>query len=94
MIGGDKLDGETLAQTVSRTLNSFCHDETIKEFVDAMVRDHRTLQQTFTKLCVEWFKALAEDHDNNRYDARNEASCKLAKLIVELGVDKLAMPFI
>jgi hypothetical protein len=90
----DKLDGKALAREVSRTLNSFCHDETIKEFVDTMVCEHRTLQQTFTKLCVEWFKALAEDHNASRFDLRNEASCKLAKLIVELGVDKLAMPFI
>lgn len=93
-MSNDKLDGKELARTVSHSLNSYGHDETISEFVEAMVREHRTLQQTFTKLCVEWFKALSEDHDSGRYDLRNEASCKLAKLVTELGVDKLAMPFI
>jgi len=87
-------NGLELQRTVSDCLNTLCHNEIIKAFVGAMRCDHRTLQQTFTMLCVAWFKALAEDYDNGRFDARNEASCKLAKLISDLGPDKLALPFI
>jgi hypothetical protein len=88
----DKLEGKELAKVISRSLNSFGFDDTIKECIAELAVDHRTLQQCFTKLCVEWFRALAKDPD--RCDGRNEASVKLACLIMELGEDKLALPFI
>lgn len=50
-----------------------------KSFAGEMAREHRTLQQNFTRLCVAWLEHLAsEDH----YDLRNEASVKLAQQFV------------
>ena len=35
-------------------------------FIEAMSRDHRTLQQSFTKLCLQWLEYVASDE--YRYD--------------------------
>lgn len=60
------------------------------KFVDAMLREHRTLQQAFTKLVVDWLKALSE----SRYDLRNEASVKLAQALVPVIEDMPGLPYI
>ena len=51
-------------------------------FIDAMSREHRTLQQSFTKLCMQWLEYVASDE--YRYDGRNEASHVLCKQIITL----------
>jgi hypothetical protein len=51
------------------------------EFVAQMSRQHRTLQQGFTGLCVAWIEHLAALKDGE-FDGRNEASVLLAKQIV------------
>lgn len=61
-------------------------------FVEHMAREHRTLQQEFTRMVFAWLYKLAE---NEHYDARNEASVKAAREVVEaLGEDGPALPFI
>lgn len=84
------LSGRELAKVISRSINSFGHDEVIKHCVDELSFEHRTLQQVFTKLCVEWLRKLSK----SGCDGRNEASVKLAKLVMELGEHNLALPFI
>lgn len=49
--------------------------------VTAMSRDHRTLQQHMTRLCIGWFEYLAK-LEQGEYDPRNEASVMLAKQTV------------
>jgi len=56
-------------------LNQFGHPE--RTLIDEIETCHRTLQQSFTRLCVVWFLRMAEDSFS--YDERNEASVKLAK---------------
>lgn len=63
-------------KTVSNYVNSMSAD--YKEFAQLMGREHRTLQQNFTKLCVAWLKHLAT---TEYYDLRNEASVKFAQSI-------------
>ena len=41
-----------------------------KEFIEAMNREHRTLQQSFTRLCLTWLENCASDE--YRFDGRNE----------------------
>lgn len=43
-----------------------------EEFTDSMSRQHRTLQQSFTRLCLKWIEYCASEE--YRYDARNEAA--------------------
>jgi hypothetical protein len=63
-----------------------------KKAIDAMMRQHRTLQQLFTGLCYNWFLALSNCYN---YDARNEASVKLAKKIIEQNKeDDVYLPLI
>jgi len=65
-----------------------------KELADLITRDHRTLQQMSFKLvasCIErWAKAEAE----RNFDARNEATVKKCRAIMELDPDLGAVPYI
>lgn len=48
-----------------------------KEFCKEMTNQHRTLQQSFTRLCLEWLKTCASE--DYRHDGRNETSHWIAK---------------
>ena len=65
-----------LADYINRTMQS------PGDFVKGMHRQHRTLQQGFTGLCVEWMEHLARLKDGE-YDGRNDASVQLAKRLVK-----------
>lgn len=77
-----------LAHDVASAINNFSFSNTA--FAEEMGREHRTLQQSFTRLCMEWICYLAQvEH----YDARNEDSVKLAKEIVS-KVDNIYLPMV
>ena len=61
---------------MSNYLNSF--GVGYKEFAKGMAQEHRTLQQSFTRLCIAWLQELAE---TEYYDLRNEGSVKFAQSI-------------
>ena len=63
---------------VSDMLNSFSFDP--EDFCKEFSKEHRTIQQNFTRLCVHWLCTCASD--DYRYDGRNEASHKLAKALM------------
>ena len=65
--------------TVTDYLNSFSSKE--KAFIEEMNREHRTLQQSFTKLCLAWLENCASE--DYRFDGRNEASHNISKEVVE-----------
>ena len=71
-------DAKEVAQVMSRFVNGGGSHQTA-EFIEEMGRDHRTLQQSFTKVCFAWIKHLAEVE---RYDARNEASILACRKIL------------
>lgn len=83
---GEKA-GEDLAHNVAEFVNSFSCNSNIKEFINTMGSEHRTLQQSFTKLCVNWLSYLA-CLPLGYYDGRNEASVMLAKEIVRAVDDR------
>lgn len=81
----------TDVRTVSDMLNNFSFDE--GEFCKLMCNEHRTLQQSFTRLCVAWLSTCASDE--YRYDGRNEASHIVAKALMESqDADLIGLPFI
>ena len=47
------------AQKVAEMLNSFTFD--YEGFCKAMSNEHRTLQQSFTRLCIHWLCTCASD---------------------------------
>lgn len=64
---------------VTDYLNSYFNkDET---FVEQMNKEHRTLQQSFTRLCLCWLENCASESYN--FDKRNEASHELSKELIE-----------
>ncbi len=67
-----------VAKDMGNFLNSMSPD--YKDFVDEMRREHPTIQQAFSVLCLRWFKELS-DTDVNRFDARNERSKEVADKI-------------
>ena len=61
-----------------------------KEFIKVFKSSHRTIQQSFTKLCIMWLQYLSEQE---YYDDRNKASVLFAKSIKE-QLDNVTLPYI
>lgn len=57
---------------IGDAVNNFQYQETSKMFNDMMSRQHRTLQQNFTRLCFMWIEYVASAE--YRTDARNHDS--------------------
>lgn len=64
---------------VSDMLNSMSFNP--KDFCEEFTKEHRTLQQNFTRLCLAWIETCASD--DYRHDDRNRASHVKCKEIVE-----------
>jgi len=67
-----------LVNEVTNYVNSFSMKP--EEFVTAMNKEHRTLQQSFTKLCLIWLENCADA--DYRFDGRNEAAHQMANLLI------------
>jgi hypothetical protein len=74
-----QTQAKEVVNNVTDYLNSFSNKN--KEFIAEMNREHRTLQQGFTKLCIEWLENCASEDYN--FDGRNEASHNVSKELVE-----------
>lgn len=74
------------AEGVSRIVNAGCNPD-IEEFVELMLRDHRTLLQSKMGLCLKFIEGLNAQYKEGYYDLRNEHACKIAKRICD-SVDK------
>ena len=78
----------------AREIESIVNDITFdaEGVAKSMTSAHKTLQQNFTRLCVEWLKVCASDE--YAFDGRNEASHLVAKELMD-GKDNLPpLPFI
>ena len=83
---GRDLTPEEMAQMLEEFVNSHSYGEDIAQFVDQVVYGtHRTLQQgimRYMTVLIEKWATLPED----RFDARNEATVKMArKLFAAMG---------
>jgi hypothetical protein len=77
--------GKEMAGEMTDFVNTFSSDSR-KEFVQAMANEHRTLQQSFTRLCLEWIEHCASQE--YRTDGRNESSHTTCKIMVEAYKEK------
>lgn len=76
------------AREISRVINDFGFSPS--GVAEAMQNEHRTLQQSFTSLYLEWLKLVASDE--YRYDGRNELSHIVAKeLVGDKDIGRLPM---
>jgi len=67
-------------------LNNFSYEENSAYFNEAMSREHRTLQQSFTRLAFQWIEFMASDE--YRTDGRNQQSKQMAQELLE-GFEKV-----
>lgn len=68
---------------------------TPKELAEYMMELHRKLQQDSMRLFMWTFEEWARAYDAGRYDRRNEATCRMAKKIVEMvRKEGLVLPLI
>ena len=76
----NKTTEQKFADQITNGVNNslFNHDE----FNKAMSKEHKTLQQNFTRLALKWIEHLAET-DLKKTDHRNEASVKTAKKLLD-----------
>lgn len=85
-----RQEAHNVAQAISRFLNVMGEDR-LKLLVEEVGRDHRTLQQKFTRVCMLWMEHLAgQEH----FDLRNEASVMLARKIMQIPARDRALPLI
>ncbi len=75
----DEKEIRDTVRAVSHLVNAY-GAEVAEFFVKEMGREHRTLQQGFTRLCRAWLLHLARLEECH-YDLRNEASVELARKI-------------
>lgn len=66
-------------KAVSGMVNAMCFDD--EGFCMLMQREHRTLQQSFTRLCLAWIKFVASS--KYQFDGRNEAAHEMCKGLLE-----------
>lgn len=97
-----EIKGEDLARQLGNMVNIMCSEEG-ENFADAIMREHRTLQQeiagVFLATFLRWAKCYRAGPEH--YDLRNEATCIIADRIIsvceKLGVvfdGRVALPFI
>ena len=79
-LGKNMIDAKQAVETVTDYVNNMCHDP--KEFVEQMARQHRTLQQSFTGVCLEWLKHLSTLNEGE-FDPRNQDSVMVAKKLLK-----------
>ena len=77
-------------------LNHMNNEEKVgRYFIDSIFYQHRTLQQNFFgHVIIPVIKDFARRYDENNFDARNEASCSIAKKIEPVIKDVNRLPFI
>ena len=73
-----------LVDDLTNFVNTMSMDQT--DFNRYMASQHRTLQQSFTRLCLGWLAHVAKDE--YRTDDRNEDSKKTAQMISKLVEEK------
>jgi hypothetical protein len=88
----DRKEAEALVEAFSRYVNQ---GRRTRYIVEALLREHRTLQQSMTGAMLAWIVYLASLKEGWNWDLRNEAAVKIAKQIVEKVPDvKYGLPLI
>lgn len=71
----------TTQQLVNRMTDHVNTFNVRKEFVDLMANEHRTLQQSFTRLCLQWLERAASEE--YKFDLRNQKTHEVSRELVE-----------
>ena len=77
-----KPNAKELVEQITDYVNTFSLNP--GAFNEAMSREHRTLQQSFTRLCLKWLENCASD--DYRHDLRNQDSHDVCKAMIDAYV--------
>ena len=80
-----------VVEVIANHVNSTSHKP--EDFIFHMKNQHRTLQQSFTRLCLNWLKYLST-LEENQYDLRNAESVRIAKVVINALGDNDYLPLI
>jgi len=84
-----KNKGQKAANDVSDIVN-YSGGAGINAFLETMSREHRTLQQSFTRMCLQWLEQVAERKGPQFIDPRNESSQKIAEKMMDEFAKRIA----
>ena len=73
-----KTEIEKLVSEITDFVNTYSLDQDL--FNETMSHEHRTLQQSFTRLCLKWLEHVGSV--DYKFDGRNEASFNTANDII------------
>lgn len=77
-----KEKGINAATAVSNIVN-YSGGTGINAFLEQMSKDHRTLQQSFTRMCLQWLEQVAERKGPQFTDLRNEKSQQISEQLMD-----------
>jgi len=83
----NKKVAKKLTGDITDFLNTF--GDKSPDFIEAMSCDHRTLQQSFTRLALQWIEHVGSSE--YRTDGRNEGSHKVCKKMIRAFHEKVAI---
>ena len=86
-------NAEEVADLFSRFVNGASRQE-INELAGRICCDHRTIQQMSFQLVAACIDRWAQAGEAGDFDARNEATVKKCRAIMELDPDLGAVPYI
>lgn len=75
----DLKEIQEIVESVTDVVNTFGDGQT-DTFIHQMSFQHKTLQQSFTRLCFKWIEAVASDE--YKVDGRNQHSHEICKKVV------------
>jgi len=81
----ERPDVNQLVEEITNYVNTMSLNS--DKFVESMSQQHRTLQQSFTRLCLKWIEYCASDEYT--YDPRNEATHEISKKLIEAFMDSM-----
>ena len=84
----DKPSGKDVAQDLIDMVNVISgNSQEEQDFIDTILRSHRTLQQSTCGLFLKVFKGWADMKEVGFYDLRNEATVTIAEKITKAVAD-------
>lgn len=90
MTNWEQLNETEEKQLVDALIN-IASRRSCNKVVELLSREHRTHQQSVTHLMLKWLKHLSTLNEN-QYDARNEASVRVAKIMMRALDDEGLIP--
>lgn len=78
----ERKTGRQMAEELSNFINSATLQQQ-QEFVDAVVSDHRTLQQDTFSMFLKCINLWAVNAEQGNYDERNARACKASLMMMK-----------